>query len=333
MRRPGCRRERGAVAAFVVLALAMLIAFLGAAINLGHVFSTRGEIQNAGDAGALAGARVLDGTANGLATAPGVAQGTGNRNPTDNLASVDVLLPDVTTGHWDVDTRLFTPLSDPAQATRINAVRVRTYRDAAHAGAVSLVFPGGRTANVAAEAIAVGGGPTYVPCAEMPMVVSQCDLPSLQCGNDFRVYWNNDWSDSAGWASFPPNPNVSAAIVKSEIAAAGNGTCTPLSNGDIANIMNGDATSACQTLLGVWSADPTHDWIVPVIDTGGCPTRYVQSAPIVDWIYFRITGVVCTGNPKYVQLHLMCGHAPPPGARPGGTFNQSISPVPPALVQ
>jgi hypothetical protein len=333
MARPGRRRERGAVAAFVVLALVMLLAFLGAAINIGHVFSTRGELQNAGDAGALAGARVLDGSANGLVAAAGVARATGNRNPTDNLASVDVLPQDVTTGHWDVDTRVFTPLSDPALASQINAVRVRTYRDAAHAGAVALQLPGGRTATVAAEAIATGGGPTRVPCAQMPLVVSNCSLPELQCDVDFRIYWNNDWSDNAAWASFPPNTNVSAAIVKGEIVAAGNGTCTPLSNGDLAMMLNGDATSACQTLQGVWSADMTHDWIVPVIDTGGCPTRYVQSAPIVDWIYFRITNVVCSGSPKYVQLHLMCNHAPPPGARPGGSFYQSISPVPPALVQ
>lgn len=327
------RTEHGAVAVLVVLAFAALLTFLGAALNLGHLQAVRGELQNAGDAGALAGARVLDGTGTGLANAPVVALATGRRNPTDALASVDVQLPDIATGHWDVTTRTFTALSDPAQAGVINAVRVRTFRDAAHSGAVELAFRGPQTSDVAAAATAVGGGPSYVPCAQMPMVVSKCNVPALQCDVDFTVTWNNDWSDTAGWASFPPNTTVSAATVKADINAAGAGACTRVANGEIANILNGDATSACQTLRTVWSNDPGHDWIVPVVDTGGCPTRYVQEAPVIDWLYFRITEVVCQGSPKYYRVRLLCNHDPPPGARPGGSFNQSISPVPPSLVE
>lgn len=326
------RTEHGAVAVLVVLAFAALLAFLGAALDLGHLQAVRGELQNAGDAGALAGARVLDGSGTGLANAPVVARATGRRNPTDALPSVDVQLPDIATGQWDVATRTFTAISDPAQAGVINAVRVRTFRDAAHSGAVGLAFRQ-QPANVAAAATAVGGGPSYVPCAQMPMVVSKCNVPALQCDVDFTVTWNNDWSDTAGWASFPPQANVSAATVKADLLAAGNGACTAVENGEIANILNGDAVSACQTLLGVWSSDPDHDWIIPVVDTGGCPTRYVQHAPVVDWLYFRITEVVCHGSPKYYRVRLLCNHDPPPGARPGGTFNQSISPVPPSLVE
>jgi hypothetical protein len=164
------------------------------------------------------------------------------------------------------------------------------------------------------------------------MVVSKCDVPTLVCNQDFQIQWSNDSSDTAGWASFPPLTHVSAATVKSDIAGAGAGDCTPLSNGDIANILNGNATSACTTLLGVWNQDPGHDWIIPVVDAG-CPTKYNQTAPVVDFIYFRITAVVCSGSPKYVQVRLLCNHPAPPGAQPGGDFNQSITPVPPALVQ
>jgi Flp pilus assembly protein TadG len=334
-RRPR-RSERGAVAVLVLLAMAMFIAFVGAAVNLGHLYSVRGEIQNAGDAGALAGARVLDGSATGLANAPVVAQSTGALNPTDT-STVNVQLGDVTTGHWDVATRTFTATSNPAQAAQINAVRVNTFRDASHGSAVAQLFSsflGNRaTSDVAATATAVGGGPSSVPCVQMPMVVSKCDLPNLVCDQSFRVTWTNDWSDSTGWASFPPLTYVSAATVKNDIATALNpGSCTEVSNGDVANMLNGDATSACKTLLGVWSQDPNHDWIIPVVDAG-CPTRYVQTAPVVDFIYFRITAVVCSGSPKYIDVKLLCNHAPPPGAKPGGDFNQSITPVPPALVQ
>jgi hypothetical protein len=329
------RTQRGSVAVLVLVSLAMLLAFVGAALNLGHLYSVRGEIQNAGDAGALAGARVLDGTATGLANAPVVGQSTGSLNPTD-ISTVDVHLGDIATGNWNVTTKTFTPMSDPTQAAQINAVRVNTYRNAQHGSSVGVLFSaflGNRaTSDVAAVATAVGGGPSYVPCAQMPIVVSKCDVPSLVCDQDFQIQWSNDGSDTAGWASFPPLTHVSAATVKSDIAGAGAGDCTPVSNGDIANILNGNATSACTTLFGVWTQDPGHDWIIPIVDTG-CPTKYNQTAPVDGFIYFRITGVVCSGSPKYVQVRLLCNHPAPPGAQPGSDFNQSITPVPPALVQ
>jgi hypothetical protein len=333
------RSQRGATAVLVILTLAMVLAFVGAAVNIGHLYSARGEIQNAGDAGSLAGARVLDGTATGLDAAPGVAQATGDRNPTDR-STVDVHLGDIETGNWDVVTRTFTPMSDPAQAMNINAVRVSTYRDAGHGSSVPLAlgaFLGNRyTRDVAARAVAVGGPPSYIPNACMPLAVSKCDLPNLQCNHTFRITWTNDWSDSTGWVSFPPFTNVSAAIVKNEIGnCVCDGSGTGVSNGDIVNIMNGDATSACKTLKDTWSSSPANqgcEWPVPVIDAG-CPTRYIQQAPVSGWVCLRITDVQCTGSPKYVDIQLVCPCDAPPGARPGGTFNQSISPVPPALVQ
>ena len=337
------RAERGAVAVLVLLLLVVLVASLGAALNLGHLFAVRGELQNSGDAGALAGARVLDGTEAGVASAVDLARTTGRRNPTDNLGSVDVHTPDIATGNWDVTTRVFTPLSDPALAGQINAVRVRTYRNATHASPVALTFERQGTADVAAEAIAVGGGPSWVSCAQMPLAVSECDLPTIRCNAPFTIYWNTDWSDTGGWATFPP-VNVSAATVRSQIVAAGNGQCTPAGNGDMVNLLNGDAVSACKTLQDVWRRDPNHEWIIPVIRTP-CPTRYVQEASIVDWIYLQINRVSCSGqdppceagvtaqSSKCVSFMMLCDRAAPPGSRPGGTFNPSISPVPPALVQ
>ena len=58
--------ERGAVAIIVGLVIVLLIGFAALAIDLGHLYVVRNEIQNAADAGALAGARFLynnDGTA------------------------------------------------------------------------------------------------------------------------------------------------------------------------------------------------------------------------------------------------------------------------------
>jgi Flp pilus assembly protein TadG len=58
--------ERGVAAILVALVILVLLGFAALAIDIGHLFAVRNELQNAADAGALAGARFLyndDGTA------------------------------------------------------------------------------------------------------------------------------------------------------------------------------------------------------------------------------------------------------------------------------
>jgi Flp pilus assembly protein TadG len=57
MRRPGS--QRGAVAVIVAVMIAVLVAFGGLALDLGHLFVTKTELQDAADACALAAAREL----------------------------------------------------------------------------------------------------------------------------------------------------------------------------------------------------------------------------------------------------------------------------------
>ena len=63
------RGERGSVAIWTTLWLGLLIVILGVVINIGHLMTARGELQNGVDAAALAGARQLDGSADQLNTA------------------------------------------------------------------------------------------------------------------------------------------------------------------------------------------------------------------------------------------------------------------------
>ena len=58
--------QRGVTAILVALLLVVLVGFTALAIDIGHLVLARNELQNAADAGALAGARFLyneDGTA------------------------------------------------------------------------------------------------------------------------------------------------------------------------------------------------------------------------------------------------------------------------------
>lgn len=62
-------RQGGAVAIILGIVIVMLIAFVGLALDIGHLYNRKVELQNAADAAALAGARELNGTADGVAAA------------------------------------------------------------------------------------------------------------------------------------------------------------------------------------------------------------------------------------------------------------------------
>ena len=61
MTRPAKHRtnERGATAVMVALVMLPLIAITALAIDIGHLYVVRNELQNAADAGALAAAQSL----------------------------------------------------------------------------------------------------------------------------------------------------------------------------------------------------------------------------------------------------------------------------------
>src|SRR5438128_11359498 len=66
---PVSGRDRGAVAIMVAVALPLLAAFVALAVDVGHAYLVRNQLQNAADAAAMAGARALDGTPIGNAAA------------------------------------------------------------------------------------------------------------------------------------------------------------------------------------------------------------------------------------------------------------------------
>lgn len=74
------RRQKGAVAILVGLSLFVLVMMLGLVMDLGQLYITRTELQNAADAGALAGAREMNGTAAGITSAEARAISTAAAN-------------------------------------------------------------------------------------------------------------------------------------------------------------------------------------------------------------------------------------------------------------
>jgi len=60
------RRERGAILYLVAASLVVLVGFLGLAIDLGHMYNNKGQLQNMADACALSGGTALNGTSEGI---------------------------------------------------------------------------------------------------------------------------------------------------------------------------------------------------------------------------------------------------------------------------
>jgi len=160
--------QQGAILVLVAILFSFVfIALLAFAIDIGHIVVVRNELQNAADAGALAGAmnlyydkdmvyadpslsEDLIGTVNPNANQ--IASDTAMANKSDKIA-VEVYNPetnsdDVQRGHWNTETRTFTP-SDSLENVSlvlntteelnamdgsdgnppfINAVKVRTWR-------------------------------------------------------------------------------------------------------------------------------------------------------------------------------------------------------------
>lgn len=92
------RRQQGAVAVLVALAVIPLVLMLGLVLDIGHLYVAKNELQNAADACALSGARELnDLSAGALDRATAAARTAGNRNRVDlQRDAVDIQDAEVT---------------------------------------------------------------------------------------------------------------------------------------------------------------------------------------------------------------------------------------------
>src|SRR6476619_4165322 len=89
-------RQHGAVMVTVAFALLFLLGFMGVALDFGHLFVVKTELQTASDSCALAAAQELDGAADALTRATSAGRTAGNLNRTNfqggtaGLAAADI---------------------------------------------------------------------------------------------------------------------------------------------------------------------------------------------------------------------------------------------------
>jgi Flp pilus assembly protein TadG len=78
-RKKGKEQERGSVSAITALGMVVFMLAAGLAIDVGHMYLTGSELQNAADASAIAGASKMDGYAGGITAAVDAALAVPNR--------------------------------------------------------------------------------------------------------------------------------------------------------------------------------------------------------------------------------------------------------------
>jgi uncharacterized membrane protein len=130
----------GSILVATVIIMTAFIGLLAVVVDLGHLFQVKNDLQNAADAGALAGARAIYLNISGSyppsqsAWAAGVtaAQNAVKANRSDNVALVNAL---ATAGYWDLTWDPKTPqtlhpttTAPPIPANWVPAIQVKVVR-------------------------------------------------------------------------------------------------------------------------------------------------------------------------------------------------------------
>jgi Flp pilus assembly protein TadG len=242
--------QRGVSAIVIAIVIVLLVMFTALAIDIGHLFVVRNELQNAADAGALAGARFLyneDGTLVNVG-ANQIAYDAATANRSEGVAA-EVNWPggnggDVQRGHWSFASRTFTSNDSTAPVDLwnvstdeldqnpdfINAIRVVTRREAIPAASFFAKIFGHESFSLAAEAIA------YIGFAGM-LEPHKADQPIGICAQSITI--NDEYTcnigrmlnsgavqathNTAGWTNFSqPCSTANASEMKQLVCTDGN---------------------------------------------------------------------------------------------------------------
>jgi Flp pilus assembly protein TadG len=319
------QETQGTVIVLTAIALAVFLGFCGLAIDVGHYMVVKNELQNAADAGALAGVRALfpaDMTTApkpfipDCTTAVNVASTAVHWNKTDQATSVVVGLPQP--GHWDPVNRTFTPgcSSDPATIT--NAVQVTTHREDTPLFLMQVL--GAVPKTIQASSIAAIFPPGGLKGA-FPVDISQ---QYVQFGGEIRIFLNSDTNPDPSIPFDPINnpgdvgswflPGTSSSDFLGKISQVIDGTIEmPLLHmGDSIYMNNGVTTNLVKLVDNLKVGDLV--WL-PVVDR----VKYNQTDTILGFTGFRITSTGQVKGKHYIQ-----GIPTVEAAAPGDIVDDSV---------
>ncbi len=249
--------QRGSILVLAAITFVVLCAFAALVIDLGYVGVIEARLQSGTDAGALAGARVLDGSPAALDAARSRAVAFAAQHSADGSPlgldpnPANDANGEVVTGVWDGTT--FSASVDPLL---VNAVQTRTRRDDLKSFFSHVAF-GRQALGVAVDSIAVAGQPasaSKVPWY-LPFGLPDCLWDSFTPGQlqTMTFVLSPAGVDNTGWGTV--NGVSNAAFLFDHFAAispcmqewASTGevtqTCAEVAIGDPLDLHNGTVAS------------------------------------------------------------------------------------------
>lgn len=319
------KNEQGAVAAMTAILLLVLLASVAAAIDIGHALVARGELQNAADAGALAGTRRLSEVYQSMAPS---AQQTYTLTGGDQAAIVAAVqtaglanraagVPltinpaDISIGIWNSSTLTHAPTVNQPRSVMVTA-----RRDGAANGPISTFLAsvvGLSTVNVSATATADLTPVNAVAPGQLeaPFGISSFYFGTYGCGDLIQFYPNNGTPQAcSAWTSF--NQNSSANNLKNIVVGLQNGSYTTpgVAAGDTLNFTNGNTASVFPKLVELYNAkkDANGNWdvFIPVYDSPSCASSQNSGAlPVVGFAEVRVNNVQAAPS-SLITANVLC---------------------------
>lgn len=337
--------RKGVAVIYIALAILALVASLGLVIDLGHLYVVRGELQNAADASALAGAAVLykdplnpnappslDFTRARTAATNFIGQ-----NKSDGITLTDGT---IATGYWNLSrSTLETPVTPTNQ--HVPAVVATISRSSgSNGGPVATMFTklfGIEESAVSSRtAVAVSGFPGGAPGNSLfPMALSSCMTdhyfsqsplpeppPSITISSVYVPGGSNCYTGQ--WTSFATDANDVATITD----FITNGNPTELNSGDDIWIQPG-AKAALYGFVDNWLPAGGKDVFMAIVGSGSGEITTHSEMEITGFARFHI--VSGDQSAKTITGYFIEYLATFPGARPGGSPSNTVTP--PVMVQ
>ena len=335
--------EYGATAILVALVIVVLISITALAVDIGYVMATKNEVQNIGDAAALAATRQLGHIYEGMsyeeqqsyvcdpATIIPVAKEVALKNKAagKNIVVNDA---DIIIGQWNAETKILTPTFDQP-----DAVKVISRRDGSANGPITTFFArifGVNTVDVSADATAAltgqsTAGPGGLP---LPIGISKKWFEEPEyCEQPIKFYPTGTLEGCAGWHTY--EDHADAHTLEEIINGLTNGTYespeTQAGETEF-NFVGGNVASRLPDMKvlfdtmkvkndGILDADEdSSTWTTsaPVYDLSDCSNPN-ETLTILGFATVVITEVLAPPDGQLIQAKVICDMIEP--ARGGGT--------------
>jgi hypothetical protein len=361
--------QQGAVAIMVAVSAIVLLGIAAFVIDFGFTWVTTNELQNAADAGALAGAGALghyycpatDPDNPCLSPATMKATTVGDVEPIARPVVRDVVGKnyaatvalaiddgDIEVGWWDPDPKTFsaTYTGDPAKYSPPNAVRVRTRRDTTTNAPIKTFLGnifGVANINLSKPATAALTSIGKVePGGLKPLALSEQHM----CDDVIKL--QNTTTSCAGWTGFFGDTNTKDMGTLIDGIRMGTAESPEVTVGDALNFTGGVTAATFNAFYNLWMAEKdaaTGIWrvLLPVYEDSGTCDNPNKSIPIKGFATMDISKVDCTasdpkepyktcspGSEDVVEGKIACGIVDP-GRGGGGEFG-TVGSIP-GLVQ